>query len=904
MTRFGEATNGNQPNNVVHTLYDERDLVFRVTRGWGGPNQSTTQFDYDGNANLKKVSQGMGSPPRISTFEYDGFNRIIEANDPMGNVTERHYDGSHNGIEVHFNSFDLPPGPRTWNIYDELDRLTISETSFFDSNTQTPIGDGNSTTEYQYSDNSQVIKIIDDNGNETHFQYDTANRLGVVTDAKENTATCSYDENSNVSAITEIEYSDVNGPNETFTTTYQYDNLDRLTMVTDNNDNSTQFAYDSCGNRTRVTDALNNKTRCEYDGLSRLIRMVRDMDGNGADPNNPNDIKTEQTWDDSSRLTAQTDDNGNTTAYEYDALNRLTRIIYADDTDKQLLYDVHHNIIQTTDAIGTVVNSTYDLLNRVTARSITPGSGVSNDTTFENYEYDGLSRLVFAQDNDSNLIFSYDSLSNVTTETLNGQITTSVYDGLGNKLSCTYPGGRVITCTYDELSRKKSISADGNSVASYDYIGPARVERLSFGNNTQYDYSYDSAKRITATTHVFDPCGANTLIDSRTYQWDDTYNKTQRKDTRSGGPQLTHDYAYDPVNRLIQTTVTDTLTTVRDTDYVLDGVGNRTAVTGSPDPGAYTMDPNTPEPADANMNQYTTTPFDTRLYDKNGNLITIDYGQTTQKDIIYDYRNQMVDFNDLFTGVVATYAYDALGRRIEKVVDSGVDLQTTRYFYDGTRVVEEQDDFGTTEATYVYGNYIDQVLNMQRGPNSYFYHTDDIYNVMAVTDTNGLVLERYEYQDYGEPNFFDSTGGPIAASAIGNPYLFSGRRYDDETGWYYCRSRYLDPRAGRFITHEIGADNYMQYFQNPVSNELFLATGSASYSLRGHATLLTFTVGPPASPLRWVGISVGPCNSPLGWVANTIGPPASPLVWVGNTVGPPASPLVWVGIGVGPCMSP
>jgi RHS repeat-associated protein len=39
-------------------------------------------------------------------------------------------------------------------------------------------------------------------------------------------------------------------------------------------------------------------------------------------------------------------------------------------------------------------------------------------------------------------------------------------------------------------------------------------------------------------------------------------------------------------------------------------------------------------------------------------------------------------------------------------------------------------------------------------------------------------------------------------SAVGNPYLFTGRRYDPEKGWYYYRTRYLDPRVGRFTTRD------------------------------------------------------------------------------------------------------
>jgi YD repeat-containing protein len=534
------------------------------------------------------------------------------------------------------------------------------------------------------------------------------------------------------------------------------------------------------------------------------------MDGDGADASDANDIVTSQSWDDNSRLTTQTDDNGNATAYNYDALNRRTKITYADGTNRQFIYDVHHNIVQTTDAASTVVNSTYDLLNRLTAKSISPGTGVSDDTTFENYKYDGLSRLVYAQDNDSTVTFSYDSLSNVISETLNSQTTTFVHDGLGNELSCTYPGGRDITRTYDELNRTKSISDGPDSVALYDYIGPGRVEQLSLGNNTVCDYTYDNVKRIIGTTHS----AGRTIIDKRTYSWDELHNKIKRKDVRTGGPQLTHDYTYDAIDRLVHTKVTDaTAGIVRETDYSLDGVGNRTEVTGSPDPGSYAMDSNTSEPADYQMNQYTTTPFDSRLYDKNGNLTAIDDGEPNQKDITYDYCNQMVEINDTSTSQIHTYAYDALGRRIEKVVDSNGTPQTTRYFYDGWQIIEEQDGDGNTLATYVYGNYVDEVLNMQRDANDYYYHTDDLYNVVAVTDGNGLAVERYEYQDYGELGFFDGSGTPISSSAISNPYLFTGRRYDFETGWIFFQAskvrawwdpkdqaHYGDPATGRFTS--------------------------------------------------------------------------------------------------------
>ncbi len=1143
LVRYGEAAEGRQPANTVRTLYDERDLVFRVIRAEGDPDQSTSRYDYDQNSNVTRIHEGLEDVAHVTVSTFDGYDRVVSTEDPMGNVATYHYDANHNRVSARVDGerVDLPGGvgnvrlSETAHVYDPMDRLTRAEAEFFDTETQTPLQGGQqlgksiSTTEW--SDNSQVLRVVNDNLHQTLSTYDTANRRSVGTDHKGNTVSYTYDENSNVTSTTETEKSDLANPDETFTTTYAYDNLDRLTQTTDNVGNTHTYGYDSRDNRTVTVDALNHETRYEYDGINRLAQTIRDLDGDGADGDG-DDITTTQAWDDTSRLTAQADDKGNTTRYAYDALSRLVVTQMADGTIHQTGsgavwvkgqpqpdlagftsgYDVHDNRITNTDANGSVSTSAYDLLDRLISKAIAPGADVSSDTTFEIYEYDGLSRLVHAEDNDSVVTRSYDSLSRVTRETLNDETTTDVYDGVGNQLTCTYPGGRIITTEYDELERKKTISDGGGTIATYAYVGPGRVERREYGNGTRTDYTYDGitgtpnpandfgVKRIIGTTHSVIAGGA--IVDDRTFTWDKMYNKTQRKDIR-GGPRLTHDYTYDDIYRLVHTRVTDGSPplTVRDTDYDLDGVGNRSTVAGAPDPGAYTMDPTQPEPADEQMNQYTTTPTECRVYDDNGNLVrkndsgpceisvappglppdpthqvakhrylsidvatngaqpvalrvelvslrrcsgdreractedndcdsgasgpcnehpdvgsfwwvqmpqeeplgclpgpcgptdqfarvdttpvfnvwtldtlhvgdceiipvatyeiraclppggticsdpltigTItqpflspgfrgDYGDvagpvdaigdftppdgntnvvdvsayiltnqnygtvnkpqthptwvdlhgpgagnppqyilnvsdlgqilkgfggdawtddpgnmnpsecnsrrsggksgppragvTAPDSVAYDYRNQMVKYTVIATGERHTYAYDALGRRIAKTVGpppefgsryrrsrragirhspfAGPPAVETRYFYDGWQVVEEQDAVYATRS-YVYGLYIDEVLNVQRSGVNYYYHTDDLYNVMAITNGTATVVERYEYADYGQP-IDPTTLAPIPGdpSAVGNPYLFTGRRYDPETAWYHYRTRYLDPTAGRFTTRD------------------------------------------------------------------------------------------------------
>jgi RHS repeat-associated protein len=86
----------------------------------------------------------------------------------------------------------------------------------------------------------------------------------------------------------------------------------------------------------------------------------------------------------------------------------------------------------------------------------------------------------------------------------------------------------------------------------------------------------------------------------------------------------------------------------------------------------------------------------------------------------------------------------------------------------------------------------------------YYYHADGLYSAAAISDATDAVAERYDYADYGQPldpvSLAPVVGDPAPAS--GNRHFFTGRRLDVETGWHHYRTRYLDPRGGRFTTRD------------------------------------------------------------------------------------------------------
>ncbi len=83
--------------------------------------------------------------------------------------------------------------------------------------------------------------------------------------------------------------------------------------------------------------------------------------------------------------------------------------------------------------------------------------------------------------------------------------------------------------------------------------------------------------------------------------------------------------------------------------------------------------------------------------------------------------------------------------------------------------------------------------------NTYYYHYDGLGSVSALSDEDGNIIEKYRYDVFGAPRIYDADDVQIDASGVSNPYMFTGRRYDTETGLYYYRARYYNPDLGRFM---------------------------------------------------------------------------------------------------------
>ncbi len=114
-----------------------------------------------------------------------------------------------------------------------------------------------------------------------------------------------------------------------------------------------------------------------------------------------------------------------------------------------------------------------------------------------------------------------------------------------------------------------------------------------------------------------------------------------------------------------------------------------------------------------------------------------------------------------------------------------------------------------------HGQRIDQPLAVERGGQEFFYNADHQGSVRKITDVAGLVVNSYGYDSYGRIE--------ASTEAIANPFTYTAREIDAESGLYFYRARYYDAVTGRFLREDpIGFDAgdvnlYRYVFNNPVN---------------------------------------------------------------------------------------
>ena len=561
-----------------------------------------------------------------------------------------------------------------------------------------------------------------------------------------------------------------------------------------------------------VIDADDIWTRTDYDAVGNVT-----------------DLSTARLADPVACASGAPPEDCQTTSYGYDDADRLLCETYADETARCFEYDRAGNLVQRTDQLEQVTDYVYDDLYRLILRDYQDPTEPDDDFT-----YDIGGRMLSATRDTWVVSFDgYDAVNRLLQTTQDSMVVQYGYDSVAGIRTITYPGGRICTEQMDLRERLEDVTCDSFN-AQYAYDLGNRVETRDYNNGMTATYGYNANNWITSLVHS----NGGTVADFG-YDYDKEGNKRFEEKLHDSGNSEA--YEYDDIYRLIDYKVGNLVGAtvpipITQAQYDLDKVGNWDQFTIDADgagPGLPIDYNNTPN----QMNEYDDwstndpgeipdddgqpddfadplpTPPKTGenwAHDKNGNR-----REDGKRLYEYDDENRLIRITRKVDNVVDEYQYDALGRRVVKTVDVLVTAVVTRFAYDDARVIEEQDNVGVAEATYVYGTYIDEVLNMQRdvfappGPEDYYFHQQALWSVAAVTDAVASVVERYAYTDYGCVTITDGASAPVppnpwgtAHSAIGNPYMFTGRRWDEESGIYYYRARYYDCDSGRFLQRD------------------------------------------------------------------------------------------------------
>lgn len=394
---------------------------------------------------------------------------------------------------------------------------------------------------------------------------------------------------------------------------------------------------------------------------------------------------------------------GNPVLSEYDYRNRLSKknikmrggVMKAEITYE---YDIHNNVIKTTDAAGAETTFEYDIEDRLI--KVTNPRGFSDE-----FEYDAASRLVGKTDRLNNVThYVYDAASNLIRTFLNGEIqiettynemnlpatttdgegnqTTFDYDDLGRLTGTTDPRGRTTNLEYDLLGRLVKTTDPLGREYIQTYFEDNVVEEVKLEGDpggTSFDYTNSNEVKSIAL-----PSGATTH-----------FEYTANGFVKSFMPPIATEaqyYSYDSENRLSRT---DYAPLPIATVYSYDDDGNLTSI-GSQEGG----DP--------------VTPVINRTYDIMGRLLTHEDG-----------RDKMI-----------RYEYDAMGLVTRITYPNG---NTVDYVYDGGNRLLSTTDWAGRVTKYTWNRF--NQITLIAFPNTTFREME--------YDQSGKLKKRTDYAGDG-----------------------------------------------------------------------------------------------------------------------------------------------------------
>jgi RHS repeat-associated protein len=797
---------------------------------------ATASFDEQGRVYRTNVFEVNPSSGSISTYSletdiwYDHRGDIIKTTEPGGLTTKNAYDGA--GRVTATYQVDASSDTGWSNAGSVTGNAVLQETDY------TLDADGNvteTTLRRRFDDQtgtgalgtptSGVLARVSFEG----FYYDKAERLVATVDVGTNggsawTMPSSVPSRSDTVLVTSQTYTAAGWVQDTtdprgIVTRDIYDNLGRVTQTIE--------AYDG-GSETAST---NKTTDYSYDGSNHVITLTAELPGGGEQQTKfnygvtttggsgitSNDVLASVDHPDPSTGTASSSQRD---LYTVDALGEV--VTYQDRDGNVHTYTLDVLGRETSDAITTLGTGVDGTVRRIDTAYDTQGNAflftsydsASGGTALNQVEniYNGLDQLTAQWQEHS---------GTVTGSSLEVQYAyVEMSSGANNSrlTSVTYPNGKVLTYNYasgvdSDISRLTSLSDSTGTLEGYAYLGLNTVVLRSH-SQPGVDLTYikqtgeasgdagdkyiglDRFDRVVDQRWIKTSTGVAT--DRFQYLYDRDGNRLYKNNlVNSAFSELYHTNGangYDNLNQIqafAQGTLSasvsggplDTVATASASQsWSLDVMGNFASQTTNGTAVSRTHN---------KQNEITAVGSATLTYDANGSMTTDEQGRTLK----YDAWNRLVQIKDSSGTTLATYTYDALGRRITITASS----TTTDLYYSAAWQVLEERASGSWTAQYVWSPvYIDALILRDRPTERYWVQQDANWNVTAIVNTSGAVVERYVYYPYGGVALYDASWNLESSNTHAWTYLFQSGRYD----WiseYSFRHRDFDAALGRWV---------------------------------------------------------------------------------------------------------
>lgn len=800
---------------------------------------ATTSYTYDSYGNV--LTENMQTDGNISVNKYNTYYNYTDINTKyrlgLPHLTEtgtvRNYSSHYEATSVDsYNDFFQPltvvnsingfTSKTTVMTYNNDGNMTSKSIDLFDSCTPR-------TTTYQYDAYERLKKIIDPIGVYKQFTYQSDGKLA---------STQTY----------------------TGTTTYTYDNLNRLVNEhrPDTTDVSTAYAWTTSGGRYSVTrtetgqpttatfyDALNRETQTTrklFNNSTSVVRKTYDNYGRLLQESLPyyngssNTLWNTYYYDPYDRLTQLNEPGGRTTTYSY---NNLSITINDGTAQKTITYDALGAVVSVTDPAGTV---SYTLNGAGKPLSITaPGDvtttfyydaqgqlAVVNDPSqgSTQYTHDVFGNLMLVQEaNNATTHYYYDNDCRMTSKTIGDLTTTYTYDNNLNKLtSAVSNNGTSKVYTYDARGRlasetetginsvwlRKEYTYNGGRIASVKYTssqsGLLATENYTYANGHLTKVALSDGTvifQLNSENAMQQPTNVTTGSFTRTYSYNSYGQPTLRKVMRSNTTYQNLSYSFNSQTGNL-TSRTDNINSITES-FGYDNLQRLTSFAGNT--VSYDVKGNITAMGDVGTFDYDTY---THPYAVADIWRTNTSGTLDEQNVSYYpfHRPNTVSEN----GNTYTFTYNGDYARVAMTATAGILNGHVRHYLGGQYEMETQPSAATNEYLYLGGDYYSAPAVMVKSGNTnnlFFIMRDHLGSITRVVHSSGgYYPQNVSYDAWGRMRN-PQTGTLYTLQNMPTLFLrrgYCGHEHIPGTGLINMNARLYDPLIGRFLS----PDPYVQ----------------------------------------------------------------------------------------------